>query len=204
MSKASQTVQVPLPCNQRGEFRPHPRLDPQPAAANPYPHHNLSTGQRGVQLIHRKPCSEKKRSRSRLFTVEKLGENQMKQSSSEEGVNIILLINKYLLFIRHKAKKVSMERGKLTRKGSRSSQVTRRFHGTQDLKLKPTKHTTAAGFFLLTLTGPVEAAGREATRPRQAACHLAPVIHCTACACWWCHLNGVGHSRTAGLAALPP
>lgn len=42
-------------------------------------------------------------------------------------MNITLLINKYLLFPKHKVRKVSAERRKLTRNGTRSSWVTQRF-----------------------------------------------------------------------------
>lgn len=45
------------------------------------------------------------------YKAEKPGKNEKKQSSSVEGVNVIL-INKYLLLTRQKANKVSMERGK--------------------------------------------------------------------------------------------
>ena len=118
-------------------------------------------------------------------------------------MNITLLINKYLLFPRHKVRKVSAERRKLTRNGARSSWVTRRFLWTQDLKLRPSKHTTASGFFLQTLTGPEKGLGGEA--PSRTG-DVPPSRHHqrTACACWCHHLKEAGHFRTARLAALPP
>lgn len=90
------------------------------------------------------------------------------------------------------------------RGGTRSWWVTRSFHWTQDLKLRPSKHTTASGFFLLILTGPEKVAGRWSPHPGQVACHSAPVTNRTACACWCHHLKGASHVRTARLAALPP
>lgn len=45
------------------------------------------------------------------YKIEKRDKNEKKQSSSDESVNVIL-INKNLLFIRQKAEKVNMERGK--------------------------------------------------------------------------------------------
>lgn len=91
--------------------RPHPLFNPQSTSSS-----QSQPGQRGVQPIHGNPHSVKTRSRSKLFKVKNLGANRKEpRGSEEEGMNITLLINKYLLFTRHKVRKVSVGRRKLTR-----------------------------------------------------------------------------------------
>ena len=90
---------------------PHPLFNPQSTSSS-----QSQPGQRGVQPIHGNPRSMKTRSRSKLFKVKNLGANWKEpRGSEEEGMNITLLINKYLLFTRHKVRNVSVERRKLTR-----------------------------------------------------------------------------------------
>lgn len=71
-----------------------------------------------IQLIHKYLERKKKRSRLRekITKLKSQGKNEKKQSSRDEGINVIV-INKYLLFTRHKAKKAGIERGKSLRSG---------------------------------------------------------------------------------------
>lgn len=121
-----------------------------------------------------------------------------KVAGRKEGVNIILPISKYLLFTRHKSQKGEAEKGKLIRGGKQVTAGDSAFSPSTRSKVKAIQ---AYGCWLFPPNSHRTHKRGWEEKPKRAG--VPPSTrhpsHCWGCGC---HLKGVSHFRTPGLAAL--
>lgn len=89
----SQAAQVILMCNQRGEFGPHPQLNPQPAGSQSIPAttsaQNRQESNSFTSILS--AGGKKNKTQGKDYKAEKPRDNLKKQNSSDKGVNFILI-----------------------------------------------------------------------------------------------------------------
>lgn len=164
-------------------------------------------GQRGVQPIHGNLAVCKDKIKIQAVQGQKL-RCKLKGTKGQSGRKAWTSLSSSINTDIYKTQSQESERGKEETDGMWDQVMvgdSSFLYWTQDLKLRPSKHTTGFWLFLLILTGPWKSGWEVKPHPGHRWRHPAPVTNRTACACWCHHLKGAGsHVRTARLAALPP